>query len=208
MGFLQRFIMKEAGNLADKVLEKAAKNNSSSGSYNSGYNNSNAGSYNSNHSSSNDNWNSSGSSGSRNSSGSSKDSLKPSRSGARFSEEKSEYDDFDFDMKIKKAVEDISGCELKGKISGEEFEKRMGCQVYKRGNSHAAPSDISYVVAKDGEDVLYIRFWYGYTPYDRSANREIRKYCELNGVKLLDFFDNLPNRYYYIKDRIEKTIAG
>ena len=199
MGFLQRFIMKEAGHLADKVLEKTVSNNSSSNTYNSG-------SYSSNSGSSNNNWNSSGSAdSSRSNSGYEKININKSR--LKYNDTASERDWDPLDTKIRQAVEEIEGCSIKGSISGDEFEQLMGCQIFVRGGCFAAPSDMM-VISKNGEDVLYIRSWRDYTLYTRLANRKIRRYCEDKGIKILDFFEYLPNRYNYVKDRIEKTIDG
>lgn len=187
MGFLQRFLMKEAGNLADKVLEKANQKNSSASSYNSGNN--------------------------RNSSGSSNNSYRSSSSyrGRRntygeYDESSNSLDDASFDRKIEEAVSQMPSCSLKEKMSIDDFEKALGCQIYTRGRSQNTPADIDYVVSKNGTDILYIRLWSTYNEYCRVSNREITDYCKNNGIKMVDFFEYLPNRYNYIKSRIEKTI--
>ena len=46
-----------------------------------------------------------------------------------------------------------------------------------------------------------------YEYYDHTANRQIKKFCDQNGVKMLDFFNYLPNDYDYMEQRIRNTIG-
>lgn len=42
--------------------------------------------------------------------------------------------------------------------------------------------------------------------YTRRANREIKDFCDANGVGMLDFFDYLPNEESYMEQRIRENL--
>ena len=108
-----------------------------------------------------------------------------------------------------KLTEIVSGLgySIETNISPAVIESFAGREIYTRGGNYAAPDHISYGIVSNGATVLYIRLWRDYSVYDHAANRQIKVYCDRNGIKMLDFFDYLPNETDYMTDRIKKTLA-
>lgn len=115
-----------------------------------------------------------------------------------------EYDESaSFDEKLKGVVDELTGITVEKNINPDIFEQQSGQTIYARGGNRCAPDWISYKLTKENGQILYIRFWDYYETYDHVANRQIRAYCDAHGIRLLDFFDHLPNRYGYMKKRIQ-----
>ncbi|MBQ8923565.1 MAG: hypothetical protein IJ053_02105 [Lachnospiraceae bacterium] len=99
------------------------------------------------------------------------------------------------------------GYDIESNISPAVIESFAGREIYTRGGNYAAPDNISYGIVSNGATILYIRLWKDYSVYDHAANRQIKTYCDRNGIKMLDFFDYLPNEIGYMTDRIKQTLA-
>lgn len=112
-----------------------------------------------------------------------------------------------FDEKLKGIVEKL-GYNLLQDISIADLENKAGQEIYTRGRGGYDPQDISYAICEGGQEILYIRYWEFYNEYNRSANREVKAYCDSNGIKMLDFFDHLPNEEDYMSKRIQNTLSG
>ena len=111
-----------------------------------------------------------------------------------------------FDVKFREVVASYPGCQIDQNIPPDFLEAQAGRQIYKRGGNRCLPDPFTYVITFNGKSV-YIRFWKRYEDYDHVANRAIRMHCDLNGIKVLDFFDRLPNGVNYIKMRIDEALA-
>ena len=107
-----------------------------------------------------------------------------------------------FEQKIYEIIGEAGAYEIEKNISCEVLERELGHQIFERGSCRLPADNISYGIFMGGVNVLYIRFWISYGDYDRSANRDVRKFFDDNNIKVLDFFDYLPNDYEYMKDRI------
>ncbi|MBQ9609729.1 MAG: hypothetical protein IJV15_09845 [Lachnospiraceae bacterium] len=99
------------------------------------------------------------------------------------------------------------GYSIETNISPSVIENYAGKEIYARRRNYAAPDNISYGIVSNGSTVLYIRLWKDYKKYDHIANRQIKVYCDMNGIKMLDFFDYLPNETGYMTDRIKKELG-
>lgn len=111
-----------------------------------------------------------------------------------------------FDEKLVSIIQNAGSYELRRNISPDELEKEFGREVYTRGNRYCNPDNITYAVYEGGNRILYIRLWETYQDYSHVTNREILKFCRENGVKMLDFFDYLPNEEYYMVERIKEQL--
>ena len=113
-----------------------------------------------------------------------------------------------FDEKLKGIVEKL-GYNLLQDISIADFENKAGQEIYTRRKGCCDPRNISYAICEGGKEILYIRYWEKYNnEYSRVANREVKAYCDSNGIKMLDFFDRLPNEEDYMSTRIQNTLSG
>ena len=110
-----------------------------------------------------------------------------------------------FEQKLTDILQSAGSYELRKKISIDELEQQYG-QIWNRKRRYALPEAISYAVCVNGAPVLYIRLWNDYGCYSRVANREIKQFCDTYGVKMLDFFDYLPNRADYMAERITANL--
>lgn len=113
-----------------------------------------------------------------------------------------EYGDRSFDEKLQEILQNMTEYEIRRNISPDELEREAGREIYPRGGSYAKPDELTYVFYKNGQRVLVINLWGSYQSYKHVANREIRRYCISNGIKVLDFFDYMPNEADYMKERI------
>lgn len=112
-----------------------------------------------------------------------------------------------FDVKFREVVAAYQGCQVDQNIPPDFLEAQAGRQIYQRGGNRCLPDPFTYVITYNGKSV-YVRFWKRYEDYDHVANRAIRMHCDLNGIKVLDFFDRLPNGVNYIRMRIDEALAA
>ena len=110
-----------------------------------------------------------------------------------------------FDVKLHDVTSAIPGCQVEFNISPDYLEAKAGHQIYARGGNRCLPQNFDYMLSYNGKSV-YIRLWKKYTEYDHAANRAIRVYCDMNGIKVLDFFDYLPNGVNYIRQRVVEAL--
>ncbi len=118
-----------------------------------------------------------------------------------------QIDNRSFDEKLSTIVKNIGDYEIRTNISPKELEEEAGYELYKRGGCYALPNDFSYALYHNGERKLYINLWYFYEEYRRMANRKLKEYCDNNNIKMLDFFDYMPNEADYMEDRIRKALV-
>lgn len=120
-----------------------------------------------------------------------------------------ETDSRSFDEKLTKVVKETGDYEIRRKVTLRELEQEFGEDIYVHGRSHCycEPDDISYGIYQNGRRVLLIRLWNDYGQYNHAANREVWGYCRDHQVKILDFYDYLPNEEGYMTDRIRKELA-
>ena len=110
-----------------------------------------------------------------------------------------------FDVKLHDVTSAIPGCQVDFNISPDFLEAQAGRQIYARGGNRCLPQNFDYMLSYNGKSV-YIRLWKRYPEYDHVANRAIRMHCDLNGIKVLDFFDYLPNGVNYIRQRVVEAL--
>lgn len=115
-------------------------------------------------------------------------------------------DKLEFSVKLRRIIESAGDYQIIEKVSPDELEQECGHEIYPRGVHYAEPDDISFKIMKGGERVLYIRLWHSSGDYNHVANLKIKYFCEDNGIKILDFFENLPNRYDYMEKRIKEKL--
>lgn len=111
-----------------------------------------------------------------------------------------------FDAKLTAVLKNIGEYEVRRNISPDTLEQEAGMKIYTRGGCYSKPDNFTYTLYQDGRRVLIINLWYVYPEYNHFANREIRKYCAANGIKMLDFFNYLPNEVGYMEQRIREAI--
>lgn len=116
-------------------------------------------------------------------------------------------EDRSFDEKLKSVLGSLGVFEIRTNVPVEELEQEAGTQLYTRGGCYAKPDAMSYVLYEGGERALVINLWWEYKYYNHYANREIAQYCKNSGIKVLDFFDYLPNEIDYMEERIRKALA-
>ena len=112
-----------------------------------------------------------------------------------------------FDEKLQEVVMALGGSAVVPDISPDLLEARIGRQLYPRGGKYRLPQDFTYAVVLNGR-TIYIRLWKTYQEYNHIANRNIRSFCDSNGIKVLDFFEYLPNGVGYMKQRISDAFAA
>jgi hypothetical protein len=111
-----------------------------------------------------------------------------------------------FDEKLQTILQNAGSYELHRNISPEELEQEFGQEIYTRGGGRCEPENITYGIYQGDTRILMIRRWEQYADYCHKANRQIKDYCDTNGVKILDFFDYLPNREDYMEQRIRNEL--
>ncbi|MCR5250820.1 MAG: hypothetical protein K6E50_09475 [Lachnospiraceae bacterium] len=111
-----------------------------------------------------------------------------------------------FDVKLREVIAAYPGAVIETGIPADALELRAGKEIYARGGNRCEPKDISYRILVNGKE-LFIRLWKDYAVYDHCANRQIKMYCDLNGILMLDFFDYLPNALTYMQERIASALA-
>lgn len=111
-----------------------------------------------------------------------------------------------FEQKLSTVLNNIGQYEVRGGISPDSLEQEAGRKIYTRGGCFAKPENFTYTLFQNGNRVLIINLWDCYQNYKHYANREIREFCAGNGIKMLDFFDYLPNEIGYMEQRIRKYL--
>ena len=119
--------------------------------------------------------------------------------------EQYESDTRAFDDKLKEILAEIAGVQVSEFVPVDEIEMQAGKNIYTRGGGRCAPEAFSYKLSAGGRTV-YIRLWKYYGVYNHSANREVKEYCDKNGIKVLDFFEYLPNGTGYMRERITSAL--
>ena len=112
-----------------------------------------------------------------------------------------------FEQKLKEVLTNIGTYEIRKNVAPDELEKEAGKAIYTRGGCYALPEAFTYAVYQGGTRVAYINNWETYEAYKHFANREIKSYCETNGIEVIDFFDYLPNEIGYMEDRLRGLLA-
>lgn len=112
-----------------------------------------------------------------------------------------------FEQKLTEVLANIGAYDIRKGIAPEELEKEAGKAIYTRGGCYALPDAFSYAVYQGEARVAYINNWETYETYKHFANREIKSYCENNGIKVIDFFDYLPNEIGYMENRLRGLLA-
>ena len=110
-----------------------------------------------------------------------------------------------FDEKLKEVLAGLGNVSVQEFVPVDEVETPAGKQIYTRGGNRCAPEAFSYKLMLNGKFV-YIRLWKYYSSYNHSANREIKEYCDKSGIKVLDFFEYLPNGVNYMRERIGSAL--
>lgn len=118
-----------------------------------------------------------------------------------------EEDDRSFDEKFREVIGKMGTYEIRTNIHPDELEQETGVQIYTRSGCYAEPNELSYVLYKDGQRVLIVNLWWVYEDYKHAANRQIRSFCDKRGIKVLDFFDYLPNEVDYMEERIRAALV-
>ncbi len=111
-----------------------------------------------------------------------------------------------FEEKLQIILQNAGNYELRKIVSPDELEQEFGQQIYSR-NGCCRPESITYGIYQDGNRILLIRLWKDYSFYNRKANRQIKQYCDANGVRMLDFFEYLPNEEDYMEQRIREQLV-
>lgn len=111
-----------------------------------------------------------------------------------------------FKEKLQTILQNAGNYELREGITPDELEQEFGREIYSRGGCYCKPENVSYGIYQGGNRVLMIRLWWDYSMYSRVANRQIKEYCDANGVKMLDFFEYLPNKEDYMDQRIREQL--
>lgn len=117
-----------------------------------------------------------------------------------------EADGRPFDEKFKEIVASMPGCSVEYEVSPDFLELQAGRQIYARGGNRCPADNFTYVLSYNGKQV-YIRLWEEYSVYDHAANRAVGAYCMQMGMKVLDFFDYMPNGVNYMRDRIMQAFV-
>lgn len=111
-----------------------------------------------------------------------------------------------FDEKLQSILPELGDYEVRRNVSPDELEQEAGHEIYSRLTNCKSPDNFTYVLYQNGARVLIINLWDDYTIYTHKANRDIHYYCVGNGIKMLDFFDYLPNRADYMRERIRTQL--
>lgn len=112
-----------------------------------------------------------------------------------------------FEEKLQDILQNAGNYELRKSIPLDELEQEFGREIYARGSCYCKPENITYGIYQGGNRVLMIRLWWDYAVYSRVANRQIKQYCDANGVRMLDFFEYLPNEEDYMERRIREQLV-
>ncbi|MGN0154429.1 MAG: hypothetical protein ACI4A3_08245 [Lachnospiraceae bacterium] len=120
---------------------------------------------------------------------------------------KSRVPEKSFEEKLQTILENAGNYELRKTISPDELEQEFGREIYTRGGCYCKPEGITYGIYQGGNRILMIRLWLDYGMYSRKANRQIKDFCDANGVKMLDFFEYLPNEEDYMEQRIRENLV-
>ena len=121
--------------------------------------------------------------------------------------EKTIAEEKSFEQKLNEVLANIGSYDIRKSVSPDELENEAGKSIYTRGGCYALPEAFSYAVYREDTRVAYINNWETYEIYKHYANREIKSYCENNGIKVIDFFDYLPNEIGYMEDRLRGLLA-
>lgn len=116
-------------------------------------------------------------------------------------------DNRSFDEKLNVILQEAGAYEIRRNISPDELEQEAGTEIYTRATGWCLPSALTYGIYKDGQRVMYINLWDDYKYYARKANGQIRKYCAKQHIKVIDFFDYMPNEFAYMEKRIKEQLV-
>jgi hypothetical protein len=120
--------------------------------------------------------------------------------------EKSRTHEKSFGEKLQTVLQNAGNYEVRRNIAPEELEQEFGQEIYTRGGGRLEPEKITYGIYQGDKRILLIRYWETYEIYTHKANRQIKDYCDANGVKILDFFEYLPNQEDYMEQRIRNEL--
>lgn len=112
-----------------------------------------------------------------------------------------------FDEKLKVILDNAGAYDVRRDISPDELEQEAGSQIYTRHGGWSKPNVITYGIYKEGQRVLFINLWTEYKYYAHKANRQVREYCDTHGIKVLDFFDYMPNEFAYMEERVRGQLV-
>ena len=112
-----------------------------------------------------------------------------------------------FEQKVQEILQRAGDYTLRENVSPEELEQEFGREIFTRSRNWCSPDAIDYAVYQGGNRVLMIRMWECYTDYNHKSNRQIKEFCDANGVKMLDFFAYLPNEEDYMEQRIREQLV-
>lgn len=107
-----------------------------------------------------------------------------------------------FDEKLRGILQNAGTYEIRCNVPVEELEQQYGQHIFTRGGCYCTPEPFSYVICLDGRPLLYIRLWQLYSWYNHTANRQVKQFCDQSQIKMLDFFDYMPNKTDYMTQRI------
>lgn len=124
----------------------------------------------------------------------------------RISDSKAERVEQGFEEKLQVILQNAGNYELKKDILPDTLEQEFGREIYTRGGNRCQPDKFTYGIYKGSERILYIRLWDFYSDYARAANRQIKSFCDANRIKMLDFFDYMPNEENYMEQRIREQL--
>lgn len=110
-----------------------------------------------------------------------------------------------FEEKLQAILQNAGNYELRRNLSPDDLEQELGQEIYNRKGCKR-PENITYGVYESGNRILLIRLWEDYAVYDHRANRQIKEFCDANGIKMLDFFEYLPNEESYMDQRIRANL--
>lgn len=110
-----------------------------------------------------------------------------------------------FEEKLQTALSRAGSYELRSNISPEELEQEFGQEIFTRKGCKR-PENITYGVYQNGDRILLVRLWSDYARYAHRANWQIKDFCENRGIKMLDFFEYLPNEENYVDQRIRANL--
>lgn len=112
-----------------------------------------------------------------------------------------------FEEKLQVVLQNTGDYELRKNILPDTLEQEFGQEIYTRGGNRCNPDKITYGIYQGGNRFLLIRLWDFYSDYARAANRQIKDFCANNHVKMLDFFNYLPNEEAYMEQRIREQLV-
>ena len=112
-----------------------------------------------------------------------------------------------FEEKFREVLSSHSDVMVEQGIPVEVLEAQAGRAIYAKGGNRRLPVSFTYRLTRNGKP-LYIRLWKRYEEYDYAANRQVRAYCDMNGIKVLDFFEYMPNAITYMQERIDSALAA